>query len=68
MPVPVVGSDTVATVLSLLISSVAWPSKRPGRLPASVSSDSMADATAGDVTSSALTTTISMLPSLGNAA
>ncbi len=68
MPVPVVGSMTVATVWSELTSTVASPSKSPGRCCARVSSDSMADSTAVEVTSSALTTTISELPSLGKAA
>ena len=68
VPVPMVGSVTVATVWSLLTSTVAWPSKRPGRAAALFSSDSIAETTLGAVTSSALTTTSSMLPSLGKAA
>ena len=58
----------MATVWSELISTVASPSKRPGRSAAFDSSESIAETTAVEVTSSAFTTTISELPSLGKAA
>ena len=45
VPVPVIGSATVATVWSELTSSVAWPSNRPGALLGLRSSESIADTT-----------------------
>jgi hypothetical protein len=68
VPSPVVGSVTVATVLSELSSRVGLPSKRAGWAAALASRALMPDATSGEVASSALITTISALPSLGNAA
>jgi hypothetical protein len=68
VPSPTVGSVTMATDLSELSSMLGLPSKRAGRAEASDSRALMPDATFGEVASSALTTTIAALPSLGKAA
>ena len=58
----------MATFLSGLTSTLGLPSNRAGRAVTPDSSSLDAGRTLGEVTSSALMTTISALPSLGNAA